>query len=171
MISKAKSRYQYLVCYSLFHKQHEVIMNFSIYKIVFLLCVIGLLSNVQSKTLYVIDIGYQQSGVTLGEKFAVLSCQGLMNRVDHKRQEEVAVYTIKESWDQLWLDTALTYDPDWNVTTVSIEEYVSDICEKENFSRIFYSKSMHHEVIPQIVTIAGTSIFNTFKFPLNLGSI
>jgi hypothetical protein len=108
------------------------------------------------KNLYVIDIGYLQPDVTLAEKLAVLSCQGLMNRKSGEDTlEETAVYTIKESWDQEWLDTTLEYDPFWILFPLTIEEFLSDVCERENFPKIMYSKSTHHEVIPQIITVAG----------------
>ena len=34
-----------------------------------------ILSKSDAKTLYVIDFGYETSGVTLGQKIALLSCQ------------------------------------------------------------------------------------------------
>ena len=64
------------------------------------------------------DIGYQTPDVTLGQKIAVLSCQGLMNRKNEENDN--AVYTIKEGWDQQWLDTAIDYDPDWEVVSVRL---------------------------------------------------
>ena len=36
-----------------------------------------------------------------------------MNRKNEENDN--AVYTIKEGWDQQWLDTAIDYDPDWEV--------------------------------------------------------
>ena len=41
------------------------------------------------------------------------------------------------------------------MVTLSIDEYLSDVCEKEKFPKIIYSKETHHEVIPEIITIAG----------------
>ena len=38
----------------------------------------------QAKDLFVIDIGYQTSDVSLAQQIAVLSCQGLMNRNEGK---------------------------------------------------------------------------------------
>ena len=43
-------------------------------KILFSL-LLGILSQSDAKTLYVIDFGYETSGVTLGQKIALLSCQ------------------------------------------------------------------------------------------------
>merc|ERR1719167_321439 len=88
----------------------------------------------------------------------VLSCQGLMNRNTSHQEEawtETAVYTIKESWDQEWLDTSVEYDTSWTTFDLSIEAFLSDICAKQNFPKILYSKSIHHETIPQIITVAG----------------
>ena len=42
------------------------------------LCLLS--TSTQAKDLFVIDIGYQTSDVTLAQQIAVLSCQGLMNR-------------------------------------------------------------------------------------------
>ena len=39
-----------------------------------------------------------------------------MNRKNGENDN--AVYTIKENWDQQWLDTAIDYDPDWEVVSV-----------------------------------------------------
>ena len=128
--------------------------------LIFYLAIVFFLSaaQTQAKTLYVIDIGYEVE-VSLGEKIAVLSCQGLMNRNNNEEYEdeedEIAIYTIKENWDQLWLDTALNQNPGWDVVPMAVDEYLNDICEKENFTKILYSKSIHHEVIPQIITLAG----------------
>ena len=44
-------------------------------------------AQTQAKTLYVIDIGYEVE-VSLGEKIAVLSCQGLMNRNNNEEYED-----------------------------------------------------------------------------------
>merc|ERR1711936_1531754 len=106
----------------------------------------------QARTLYVIDIGFETPDVTLAQKLSVLSCQGLMNR---KSDEEVAVYSLKDSWDQLWLDTVLEQDPDWVLLPLTINEFLSDVCEREKFPKLLYSKSTHHEMIPQIITVAG----------------
>ena len=71
--------------------------------------------------------------------------------------ENMAVYTIKEGWDQNWLDTYLDQnsDEDWELLPLSIDEYLLDVCSAQNFTKILYSKSTHHEVIPQIITLAG----------------
>ena len=127
--------------------------------IAFLVSCFSFLSNAGAmKTLYVIDIGYLQPDVSLAEKLAVLSCQGLMNRKPSHGEdtlEETAVYTLKGSWDQEWLDTTLQYDPLWILYPLTVEEFLSDVCEREQFPKIVYSKSTHHEVIPQIITVAG----------------
>ena len=105
--------------------------------------------------MYIIDIGHETAGVSVGEQLAVLSCQGFMNRNNGTDPEEVTVYTIKESWDKLQLETTLEYDPEWELLTLSSDEYLSDVCEKENFPKIIYSKETQHKVIPEIITIAG----------------
>ena len=71
--------------------------------------------------------------------------------------ENMAVYTIKEGWDQNWLDTYLDQnsEEDWELLPLSIDEYLLDVCSAQNFTKILYSKSTHHEVIPQIITLAG----------------
>lgn len=121
-----------------------------------LFCLTNLLfKSTEAKTLYVIDIGVDTADVSLGEKLAVLACQGLMNRDDGTGEEEVAVYTIRESWDKLWLETAIEYDPELELFPLTIAEYLSDVCEKQNFPKIVYSKELHHEVIPEIITVAG----------------
>ena len=65
------------------------------------------------------------------------------------------VYTIRESWDQLWLDTVLEKEPDWTLVDVGIDAFLSDVCEQENYPKILYSRETHQEVVPQIVTLAG----------------
>ena len=56
-----------------------------------------LLSRTQAKDLFVIDIGYQTSDVTLAQQIAVLSCQGLMNRNEGKEK----VFTSRDQFLQL----------------------------------------------------------------------
>ena len=56
-----------------------------------------LLSSTQAKDLFVIDIGYQTSDVTLAQQIAVLSCQGLMNRNEGKEK----VFTSRDKFLQL----------------------------------------------------------------------
>ena len=56
-----------------------------------------LLSSAQAKDLFVIDIGYQTSDVTLAQQIAVLSCQGLMNRNEGKEK----VFTSRDQFLQL----------------------------------------------------------------------
>ena len=48
------------------------------------LCLLS--TSTQAKDLFVIDIGYQTSDVTLAQQIAVLSCQGLMNRNEGKQK-------------------------------------------------------------------------------------
>jgi len=117
-----------------------------------ILCVAALVfTELEAKKLFVVDI----SAGSVGEKTAVLACQGLMNRNTDTQPEEVAVYTIKDSWDELWLGTALDFDPEWDLQNLTIAEYLGDVCEKEQFAKIIYSKTVHHELIPQIITLAG----------------
>ena len=111
----------------------------------------SLFLRAEAKTLYVVDI----EGGSMVERLAALSCQGLMNRNNGNDPEETAVYTIKNSWDQLWLNTAMEEDPEWELLNLTFDEYLSDVCEKENFAKILYRKSIHHETIPQIITVAG----------------
>ena len=121
-----------------------------------IITVFCLVSLVHTKTLYVIDIGHETEGVMLGEKLAVLGCQGLMNReAGSEEEEEVAVYTIKSGWDQQWLETTIEQDEAWNMISLDITEFLADICEKKNFPKLVYSKESHHEVIPEIITVAG----------------
>merc|ERR1719430_1134519 len=70
-----------------------------------------------------------------------------MNR---NTNEETAVYSMKESWDQLWLDTALQQDPGWELLPLTSSEFLADICARENFAKLIYSKELHHEIIPQL---------------------
>jgi len=121
----------------------------------------------EAKKLYVIDIGYETPDVSLPAKIAVLSCQGLMNRKTGTAKDEAAVYTLKGNSDQLWLETALEQDPEWEVVPLTIDEYLSDICEKEKFPKILYSKPEHHEVIPQLITIAG--VLDAVPLEINSG--
>ena len=79
-----------------------------------------------------------------------------MNRNDG--ENENAVYTIKEGWDQQWLDTAVEYDQHWEISFLSIDEFILDVCEKEKYPKILYSALRQHEIIPQIITIAGISL-------------
>ena len=72
----------------------------------------GIILISSPQTLYVIDIGHETPDVSLGQKLAVLSCQGLMNRDE---EGAAAVYTVKEGWDQEWMDTALEQDLGWDV--------------------------------------------------------
>merc|ERR1719244_45967 len=71
------------------------------------------------------------------------------------RNEELAVYTMRDNWDQLWLQVALEKDPELDLIPLGNDEFLLSICEKQNFGKILYSKSTHHEVIPEIITLAG----------------
>ena len=64
-----------------------------------------LLSSAQAKDLFVIDIGYQTSDVTLAQQIAVLSCQGLMNRNEGKKK----VFTSRDQFLQLLSTYHLNY--------------------------------------------------------------
>merc|ERR1719309_1308810 len=93
-----------------------------------ILCWVTLLvcGGARAKTLYVIDIGHEMPDVSLGLKLAVLSCQGLMNRDE---EGDVAVYTVKEGWDQEWLDTELEQDPGWDIVIhLTIQERTIKRC-------------------------------------------
>ena len=110
---------------------------------------IGQVNVTKANVLYVVDIGYETPDVTLGQKLAVLACQGLINRGNG------SVFTIKESWDKLWLDTALEADTELEPQTLSIDGFLIEVCETLKFPAIIYSKDTHHELIPEIITIAG----------------
>merc|ERR1719244_1338750 len=71
------------------------------------------------------------------------------------RDQELSVYTLMEAWDQAWLDTTLGQDSDLDLLPLSIDEFLLTVCEQQNFAKILYSKSVHHEVIPEIITLAG----------------
>jgi hypothetical protein len=115
-----------------------------------------LLGTAAARRMYVTDIGHQDASVTLGDRLAVLACQGLMNRNNGSTgEEETAVFTIKESWDLLWLETAQEQDPGWELLTIPSSEFLSEVCAQQNFPKLLYSKELHHEIIPQLITIAG----------------
>ena len=116
----------------------------------FWVCLCLMVSGLQARILYVVDIGQQDSGLSLGEKVAAQACQGLMNR-----DGEDAVFTMKEGWDTNWLDTALELHPDWQVETLSAADFISGVCASQNFPKILYSKTWHHEILPQLITLAG----------------
>ena len=120
-------------------------------------CVAAWLAGLATASrLYVTDIGYEDSGVSTAGKLAVLACQGLMNRNNGTgTKEQTAVYTIKERWDQLWLQTALEQDPSWELVVLPSSDFLADVCARQNFSKLLYSKERHHEIIPQLVTLAG----------------
>ena len=46
----------------------------------------------------------------------------ILNRKNEENDN--AVYTIKENWDQQWLDTAIDYDPDWEVVSVRLWSFL-----------------------------------------------
>ena len=119
-----------------------------------------------AKQMYVIDIGHQDSGVSLGDRLAVLACQGLMNRKQETPgEDDSAVYTIKDSWDLKWLDTALEQDPDWEVLSLPSAQFLAEVCAEKNFAKLLYSKERHHEIIPQLITIVS---WTRFRSMLNL---
>ena len=90
--------------------------------------------------------------MSLGQKIAVLSCQGLINRGE---QGGDVVFTLKEGWDLEWLDMALTNDPGLEVEHMSSDQFLQTICSTYSFPKIVYSKERHHEIIPQLITLAG----------------
>ena len=101
--------------------------------------------NVSAEDVLVIDL----QEASLPERMAALTCQGLMNRDGLD-----AVYTIKDGWDEQWLATALDLVPG-EIVNVPLKEFLEFLCEQEKFGTLIYSKSEHHEVIPQIITLAG----------------
>ena len=111
-------------------------------------------SVLSARTLYVVDIGLEDGGLSLGQKIAALACQGLMNR---EGEGEDAVFSLKSGWDSKWLDTALELHPgDWEtVETLTAAQFISGVCASQNFPKILYSKTWHHEILPQLITLAG----------------
>ena len=57
-----------------------------------------LLPGISARTLYVVDIGMEDGGLSLGQKIAALACQGLMNR---EGAGEDAVFSLKEGWNRV----------------------------------------------------------------------
>ena len=108
-----------------------------------------LVPGLSARTLYVVDIGLEDS-LSLGQKIAAQTCQGLINRGG-----EDAVFSLKEGWDSLWLDTALEFDPDWEILNLSASDFISGVCAAMKFPKILYSKETHHEILPQLITLAG----------------
>jgi len=121
--------------------------------LLFILCHTSLC--LATRNLYVTDIGHQDSGVSLVQRLALLACQGLINRPQEGQEEETAVYTLKDGWDLEWLDTALEQDPGWNVINIDKDPFLNYVCATKNFSKLIYSKERHHEIIPQLITLAG----------------
>ena len=113
-----------------------------------------------ARVLYVTDIGHEDHDVSLGDQLAALACQGLMNRKDETtttsvEEDEIAVYTLKEGWDVEWLETAMEQDPTWEQTVLPKEQFINEVCAARNFPKLLYSKDLHHEIIPQLITLAG----------------
>ena len=102
-------------------------------------------ASVNAQNLLVVDI----SQVSLAERIAILSCQGLLNR-----NSLDSTYTIKDGWDDAWLELGLGMVPG-KMVNLTTEEYLMTVCEQEKFGKLIYSKTEHHEVIPQIITLAG----------------
>ena len=102
-------------------------------------------ASVNAQNLLVVDI----SQVSLAERIAILSCQGLLNR-----NSLDSTYTIKDGWDDVWLELGLGMVPG-KMVNLTTEEYLMTVCEQEKFGKLIYSKTEHHEVIPQIITLAG----------------
>ena len=113
-----------------------------------------------ARVLYVTDVGHEDHEVTLADRLAALACQGLMNRKDGTEttsveEDEIAVYTLKGGWDVEWLETAMEQDPTWEQTVLSNKQFINEVCAARNFGKLLYSKELHHEIIPQLITIAG----------------
>merc|ERR1719392_288509 len=72
-----------------------------------LVTTLSLVTLASSSSVFVVDIGHEDSSVILAEKIAVLACQGLINR-DVGGEE--SVFTVREGWDAEWLDTAMDLD-------------------------------------------------------------
>ena len=116
----------------------------------------ALLSTVTgARVLYVADVGHEDHEVSLADRLAALACQGLMNRKDETNAGEIAVYTLKDGWDVEWLETAMEQDPSWEQTVLPNKQFVNKVCAARNFPKLLYSKELHHEIIPQLITIAG----------------
>ena len=79
------------------------------------------------------------------ESFNSSSFTVLMNR---EGEGEDAVFSLKEGWDSKWLDTALEFQPDWEVETLSAPEFISGVCAGQNFP---YSNTWHHEILSQFL--------------------
>ena len=90
--------------------------------------------------------------MTLAQKIAVLSCQGLINRGEEGGD---VVFTLKEGWDTQWFETALEYDPSLEPESLSSQVFLETVCSSYNFPKIIYSKELHHEIIPQLISLAG----------------
>ena len=110
-----------------------------------------------ARILYVTDVGHEDHEVSLADRLAALACQGLMNRKENQtiEEDEVAVYTLKEGWDVEWLETAMEQDPTWEQVVVPNKQFLNEVCAARNFPKMLYSKELHHEIIPQLITLAG----------------
>ena len=73
----------------------------------------------------------------------------------HREGNDNGVFTLKESWDDQWLTTALELEPDWNIDIITASDFISGACAGQGFKKILYNSSDHHEVIPQLITLAG----------------
>jgi len=108
--------------------------------------------SVSAKIVNVVDIGYQEETNT-ATKLAVLACQGLINR--DTAEDVETVFTLREGWDEQWLETALEYDPDLVPVNWLAEAFLNDVCGQFSFNKLLYNKTVHHEIIPQLITLAG----------------
>ena len=122
-----------------------------------LLLLSGITCVSSARTLYVTDVGHEDHDVSLADRLAALACQGLMNRKENQtiEEDEIAVYTLKEGWDVEWLETAMEQDPTWEQVVVPNKQFVNEVCAARNFPKMLYSKELHHEIIPQLITLAG----------------
>jgi len=118
-------------------------------------CLLNLLflsNSFSIRIVNVVDIGNQEETST-ATKLAVLACQGLINRDTSDVVD--TVFTLRENWDEQWLVTAMDSDPDLVPDYWSAEPFLNDVCGKYPFNKLLYNKSLHHEIIPQLITLAG----------------
>ena len=97
------------------------------------------------------------------ESFNSSSFPVLMNR---EGEGEDAVFSLKEGLDNKLLDTALEFQPDWEVETLSVPEFISGVCAGQNFP---YSKTWHHEILSQfLLQTSYSALWSAGKLPLYL---
>ena len=67
----------------------------------------------------------------------------------------ILIPALREGWDEQWLETALEYDPDLVPVNWLAEAFLNDVCGQFSFNKLLYNKTVHHEIIPQLITLAG----------------